>query len=239
MRSSLSVIVLILLSAALGAATCIGIALAAARWSPIGPPLRGIVARERGPLWDASTVSGRGIQRWHITRQLRYSLPLAAPMRLKAPHWLPFPEGDTRSYMSEMEAVGAGWPLICLHAENIFDIMNFSPTARVWRNGYVIEHGSTVQPFTAIVVPLGPVWKGLIVNTLVFSAGWLAFMVVVGMIRAHVRRCRGCCTRCGYDLRGSAGARCPECGGRIRSQERGHHRIGEEQSATSQSQSPP
>ncbi|MBK8914907.1 MAG: hypothetical protein IPM64_09975 [Phycisphaerales bacterium] len=30
--------------------------------------------------------------------------------------------------------------------------------------------------------------------------------------RAHRRRMAGCCTRCGYDLRGSIGAACPECG---------------------------
>jgi hypothetical protein len=137
--------------------------------------------------------------------------------------------------MSEMEAVGAGWPAICLHAESIFDIMNFSPTARVWRNGYVIERGSTVQPFTAIVLPLGPVWKGLIINTLLFSAAWFALFAVISKVRALLRRCRGCCARCGYDLRGSNGDRCSECGSRIQSQQRRHDRIRDQQPATSQS----
>jgi hypothetical protein len=33
----------------------------------------------------------------------------------------------------------------------------------------------------------------------------------VGAVRRRRRRVRGCCTACGYDLRGSPG-RCPECG---------------------------
>lgn len=34
--------------------------------------------------------------------------------------------------------------------------------------------------------------------------------------RDRERRAHGCCIECGYDLRASAGHRCPECGTRLR-----------------------
>jgi hypothetical protein len=60
-------------------------------------------------------------------------------------------------------------------------------------------------------VPLRPVWSGLALDTLAWAA---VIMTVLASIRALVAWWRGkpghC--RCGYDLRGAAHPRCPECG---------------------------
>ena len=53
-------------------------------------------------------------------------------------------------------------------------------------------------------------------NSAAYGASWFALLaVLVGgprWMRGVVRRRRGKCARCGYDLRGTGGAACPECG---------------------------
>jgi hypothetical protein len=64
--------------------------------------------------------------------------------------------------------------------------------------------------------PTRPLWAGLLVDTLVVGAlawlAWWAACFAVGALRAHRRRSRGLCVRCGYDRRGSGIDPCPECG---------------------------
>ncbi|MEO1130454.1 MAG: hypothetical protein AAFX05_12215 [Planctomycetota bacterium] len=61
-----------------------------------------------------------------------------------------------------------------------------------------------------VILPLQPLWLGFAVNTLVYSAslfiGWIAIVAV----RRALRRRRGLCFGCGYDV--TAVAQCPECG---------------------------
>jgi hypothetical protein len=68
-------------------------------------------------------------------------------------------------------------------------------------------------------MPVGPLWRGLVVNTALYAvvvygafvgcrAGWRRF----GPQRRR-RIARGCCPACGYERRGiAASAMCPECG---------------------------
>lgn len=43
---------------------------------------------------------------------------------------------------------------------------------------------------------------------------WLIFGGL-SLVRRILRRRRGLCLRCGYDLRGAAHSRCPECGDEV------------------------
>ena len=61
-----------------------------------------------------------------------------------------------------------------------------------------------------------PVLPGFALDTAFY--GGLAFVVwgAPGLVRRRVRRRRGRCAACGYDLSGAGGAGrglCPECGG--------------------------
>jgi hypothetical protein len=64
------------------------------------------------------------------------------------------------------------------------------------------------------VLPTVPLWPGFLVDTAFW--GGAAFVVWsvrggAGFVRRGVRRRRGRCVRCGYELKGLAV--CPECGG--------------------------
>ncbi|UCD76578.1 MAG: hypothetical protein JSV91_06570 [Phycisphaerales bacterium] len=57
-----------------------------------------------------------------------------------------------------------------------------------------------------------PVWPGFALNTALYAGMlWLAFPGR-RLWRCHLRRKRGRCPDCGYDLRGDLATGCPECG---------------------------
>lgn len=62
------------------------------------------------------------------------------------------------------------------------------------------------------LLPYLPVWRGIVINTVFYGAMfWLmVFSWPVG--RRIIRKRRGRCLWCGYDLRGTEHDRCPECG---------------------------
>ena len=63
------------------------------------------------------------------------------------------------------------------------------------------------------LLPFWPIWPGFAVNTLFYAI--ILWLLIPGpfVLRRHIRRKRGRCPKCGYDLRGQLpGAGCPECG---------------------------
>lgn len=82
--------------------------------------------------------------------------------------------------------------------------------------GVLLEEGArlsgTWNPPRAL--PMRPLWFGLIVNVVLFSAAWLVLLLAPRAIREELRRRRGRCPRCGYDLQGELVAGCSECGWR-------------------------
>ena len=139
-------------------------------------------------------------------------------------------EADIRDYRSWRPGVNgwydsviteAGWPLRSLEA-------------RVWRRGKLpegpapltisedLEGGVQIAvnprriPYSnrleKRLVPFWPIWPGFAINTLFYAALlWLVFCGPLA-VRRHIRRRRGRCLKCGYDLRGELDAGCPECG---------------------------
>ncbi len=62
-------------------------------------------------------------------------------------------------------------------------------------------------------LPIKIVWFGFVVNSL-FYAGVLCLLMCGSFaLRRFMRRKRGLCVACGYDLRHAEHAACPECGG--------------------------
>ncbi len=112
--------------------------------------------------------------------------------------------------------VEAGWPLRSLSGERIVPY----ESVRGWKNGQVYKRefrSAIVCPKIPLTVrPLRPHPIGFIVNTLLYTL--VIWLLVVGPreVRRWLRKRRGLCIKCGYDLRGhSRGGRgCPECGWR-------------------------
>jgi hypothetical protein len=130
-------------------------------------------------------------------------------------------EADVRDngslYIADDEHIIAtlrvGWPCRCLstRAEEL--------------NGVWSEHGLSVplvmRHDLALwpELPLCPVWPGFLVNTVLYALLLFPLVQIPSGMRRHIRRKRGRCPKCGYDLRGqppetgpAAGAGCPECG---------------------------
>lgn len=71
----------------------------------------------------------------------------------------------------------------------------------------------TTTAFARAALPLRPVWPGFAVNTLLIAACLALLVHGARPIRPLIRRYRGKCPACGYELAGLAdGAPCPECG---------------------------
>ncbi len=64
------------------------------------------------------------------------------------------------------------------------------------------------------LLPLRPVWPGFAINSIFYGA--ILWPLIGGpfVLRRHIRRKRGLCVTCGYDLRHADHAACPECGWR-------------------------
>ncbi len=68
------------------------------------------------------------------------------------------------------------------------------------------------------LLPLHPIWPGFAINTIFYAA--LLWLLTLGPFTARrmIRRKRGHCIKCGYDLRGEFSSGCPECGWRREAQ---------------------
>ena len=63
-----------------------------------------------------------------------------------------------------------------------------------------------------IYLPVAPIWKGILLNTLFYALLFRLFIAAPGRIRRRIRNKRGLCVKCAYDLRGAEHEACPECG---------------------------
>lgn len=61
-------------------------------------------------------------------------------------------------------------------------------------------------------LPLRPIGLGLLVDTAAYGVAWFALFRGINCFARWSRRRNACCPNCGYDLRGAAHDRCPECG---------------------------
>lgn len=119
----------------------------------------------------------------------------------------------------------AGWPVRCLafeiHHAPLGGKLSLPtlPADTEIRGGLKVpgaaREGRSMPSPTDLYLPLLPLWRGLIANALFYAVPvWLArpgFVRLRGRIRLRRGRC-GWRGGCGYDLSGSDGDVCPECG---------------------------
>ncbi len=61
-------------------------------------------------------------------------------------------------------------------------------------------------------LPLHVIWRGTALNGTLYCSALFALMMVRLTVYRVIRRLRGRCQSCGYDLRGADHLQCPECG---------------------------
>ena len=96
-----------------------------------------------------------------------------------------------------------GLPLHCLRA------VEHAPQDRT---DYRVLKGWTLS-MGEIWIPRRVLWPGLLADTTFFAALWWALLIAPGITRRALRRRRGQCPTCAYDLRATPPSNpCPECG---------------------------
>jgi len=87
-----------------------------------------------------------------------------------------------------------------------------------YQNGVLVAQNPSwgFQPWISAprAFPLRPIWPGFTIDTLFYAAIWFGVCFGFASAKRAIRRKRGRCPRCGYDLRGQLAQGCPECGWR-------------------------
>jgi hypothetical protein len=150
------------------------------------------------------------------------------PLRRAALPWLfgdsPWPDatGSGAPPDGSRQVEASGWPLLAFWMEfaatNRRAVTPNTPTEDV-RGGLVVAAaGTQARPHKVgrgfpAAMPCRPIWSGLLLNTTLYASLWWLVAFAPGHARRALRRRRGLCPRCAYDLKGLApGSPCPECG---------------------------
>ncbi|MCC6906998.1 MAG: hypothetical protein IT430_03570 [Phycisphaerales bacterium] len=105
--------------------------------------------------------------------------------------------------------VASGWPM---QSASYFSVRSIMSGACTVREGIFIGNALHDPGKTPRAIPLRIIWPGAIANTLIYAAALLVPFTVVPFARRHLRRRRGHCPACNYDLRATTTGVCPECG---------------------------
>ena len=117
-----------------------------------------------------------------------------------------------------MSLFQAGWPCRCVEAQVAEVKRRDVPVRTDFRPAVKLPetlHFLRVREARYRVLPLRPIWPGFAINTIFYAALLWMLWLSPFVVRRVVRRRRGRCINCGYDLRGTSGGGgevCPECG---------------------------
>ncbi|MAY74530.1 MAG: hypothetical protein CMJ31_07475 [Phycisphaerae bacterium] len=150
--------------------------------------------------------------------------------RTLVPRWLSVPRPTTDGDDELAAEVAEGFPLPMLRST--FDIRSVVSSAPQETVGVEpdrpclllnVPWATHASDTGQRVVPLRPIPAGLAANIAIFAAGWWLLFTGVRCTRAGVnwtrsalRRRKGRCTACGYDLTALDVPECPECGHLLR-----------------------
>ena len=159
--------------------------------------------------------------------KLLFSIEQDWPKGVAPPYWTVARRADDRSLFIVTEGAH-GWPFKSLiwwgvEGPDALMTLDFSED-RVDPETLSVQWGIVVPKNQAKldslggkhILPLFPIWSGLLADTAIFAAGWaMVIAPTVILYGIHVRRRRrrrGQCEACGYSLANLPGPTCPECG---------------------------
>lgn len=138
-------------------------------------------------------------------------------LRSSVPDWVAPPPPGKITGSTASVSLGYGFPFRCLslsyHVEYDYRVYSVFP-AITNKIGMLtlddpLDRG---RSWERLSLPYNPIWSGLLANSLAYGFVWLMVFTAIGFARRAVRRGRGRCTRCNYDLSGAVTPVCPECG---------------------------
>lgn len=144
------------------------------------------------------------------------------------PPWAATISIDFREGFDQVTTTATGWPFRCFRGEHWINwraAADRNPTPIIVIPGLKLPTNAELHPglwtFThhgtmESAIPHQPIWPGFVVNIAVFSGAWLLLLYTPGVARRGLRRRRGRCPGCNYDLRATPrSSPCPECGAQV------------------------
>ncbi len=177
--------------------------------------------------YRSSTVGTWNVETYHRFSAFRVELLRAGestPNYLEGPlpedlvpTWIGYdPELYENRSVELWVAEARGWPLLVLWSKRLVWFQDLDGTDHDMFTEGAIE--LPLSPFSGPrgpmtkALPLRPIWPGFAINTIFYAA--ILWLLTLGpfTVRRMIRRKRGLCIKCGYDLRGAEHEDCPECG---------------------------
>ncbi|MCI0365066.1 MAG: hypothetical protein L0219_14405 [Phycisphaerales bacterium] len=132
----------------------------------------------------------------------------------RPPHWsIPRRRADARNPVDGVRfyhELAAGWPLPALGWTRANTHEPGKTSQRLF-GGFSLP-GWLAKACRSETVPIRPIWRGLVVDAVVYGLAWFVLLFGFGNVRRLLRSRVGHCPKCGYDLRGDLKRGCPECG---------------------------
>jgi hypothetical protein len=222
-RRALSVSLVAVLCLLLGAATTVGVAWWIALNAGHGTLVREIWCIGATYEWPGSVPPSWPAphrvtweQAWGTEYQTGYAYHRPDLVRVADPPLAP------DRYYSQVRR--HGWPVAALDCERARGSgLTGKPLPQTpawifasWRAGIWWKTSGVGREGRLIQLPCRPLWLGLALDSGVYAGMWGVFLLSTillhGAARRRLRVSRGLCTACGYNLAGSPGGACPECG---------------------------
>jgi hypothetical protein len=186
---------------------------------PVRSPAALLDARAPPPAADLVAESRAHLIEWQELARTLYPISIDN----EPPAWGTFVQEDLPPEAPIGSDTAFGWPAPCLWYQVVagFNRVTMSTVGDRLAGGILLSGAPESRASTFRALPLRPTWPGLALDALFYGAVWGMALFAPRVALRSLRRRRGLCVRCGYDLRDQMAPGCPECGaGRLKAESR-------------------